>query len=625
MNILDLVVGKPIKTSDERAEQIGPAQGVPIFGLDALSSAAYGPEAALSLLIPLGLLGVQYIIPISAAIITLLVIVYFSYRQTIAAYPTGGGSYTVARFNLGAFAGLLAAAALLTDYILTAAVGISAGVGALVSAVPSLQPHTVTLCVGILVVITILNLRGVREAGVAFMVPTYLFVGTLLITVVGGLVRVALSGGHPVPVTPLPPSPAITEAVTLWLLLKVFASGCTALTGVEAVSNGVKAFREPAVKNAQRTLTVIIFLLAVLLAGISYLVKVYGIAATDPGKPGYQSLLSMLIATVFGKGVFYYLTIASILFVLSLSANTAFADFPRLCRSISQNNYLPHAFGYRGRRLVYTYGIIILALLTCLLLLLFDGVTDKLIPLYAVGAFLAFTLSQFGMVVHWRKNRGAHWMKSALVNGFGALVTGITVIVVLVAKFAEGAWITLLFIPLTIVFFTAVRRHYHSLKILTTCKVPVQAASLSQPPIAVIPIDRWSNITRQGIEFAARLSPEVIALHVEPDEHSELLREDWERYVEQPFRAAGREPPKLCLLPSPYRFIIIPIIQFVLELSKKHPDRSIIVVIPELVEDKWYEYFLHNQRGRLLEWVLLARGNERIFTVTAPWYAGERT
>src|SRR6266702_956963 len=249
----------------------------------------------------------------------------------------------------------------------------------------------------------------------------------------------------------------MTEAVTLWLLLKVFASGCTALTGVEAVSNGVKAFREPAVKNAQRTLTVIIFLLAVLLAGISYLVKVYGIAATDPGKPGYQSLLSMLIATVFGKGVFYYLTIASILFVLSLSANTAFADFPRLCRSISQNNYLPHAFGYRGRRLVYTYGIIILALLTCLLLLLFDGVTDKLIPLYAVGAFLAFTLSQFGMVVHWRKNRGAHWMKSALVNGLGGFVTGVTVIVVLVAKFAEGAWITFIFIPLLIFFFRLVR------------------------------------------------------------------------------------------------------------------------------------------------------------------------
>jgi len=624
MNLLDIVVGKPIKSSDERAEQVGPVQGIPIFGLDGLSSAAYGPEAALSLLIPLGLLGVRYIVPISAAIITLLIIVYFSYRQTIAAYPSGGGSYTVARFNLGAPAGLLAAAALLADYILTAAVGISAGVGALISAVPSLLPHTVTLCVCILIVITILNLRGVRDAGLVFALPTYLFVGTLLITIAGGVLRVALSGGHPTPVAPLPPPPPMVAAVSFWLLLKVFASGCTALTGVEAVSNGVKAFREPAVKNARKTLTVIIFLLAVLLAGISYLVKVYGIAATDPGKPGYQSVLSMLVAAVFGKGIFYYLTIASILLVLSLSANTAFADFPRLCRAIAQNNYLPHVFGYRGRRLVYSYGITMLAVLCGVLLILFGGVTDRLIPLYAVGAFLAFTLSQAGMVMHWLKNREPHWLKSALVNGLGAFVTGVTTAVVLVAKFKDGAWITLLFVPVTIFLFVMVRRHYHHVKILTTCKCAVDVAGLGQPPIAVIAIDRWSNISRQGIEFAARLSPEVIALHVEPNEHSELLKDDWDRYVEGPFRAAGKEPPKLDVLPSPYRFVIVPIVQFVLDLSKKHPTRNIVVVIPELVEDRWYEYFLHNQRGRLLEWALLARGNERIFTVSAPWYAGER-
>jgi len=625
MNILDVLVGKPIKTSDERAERIGPAQGIPIFGLDALSSAAYGPEAALSLLIPLGLLGVQYIIPISAAIITLLVIVYFSYRQTIEAYPAGGGSYTVARFNLGAPASLLAAAALLADYILTAAVGISAGVGALVSAVPSLLPHTMSICVGILIVITIINLRGVREAGLFFAVPTYLFVGTLLITIVVGVVRVLLSGGHPTQVAPLPPPPPITAAVSYWLMLKVFASGCTALTGVEAVSNGVKAFREPAVKNAQRTLTVIIFILAVLLAGISYLVKAYGIVATDPGRPGYQSILAMLVAAVFGKGYFYYLTIASILIVLSLSANTAFADFPRLCRAIAQNNYLPHAFGYRGRRLVYTYGIVVLAVLCGGLLILFGGITDRLIPLYAVGAFLAFTLSQSGMVVHWWRKRGPHWLKSALVNGLGAIVTGVTTIVVLVAKFVEGAWITLLFIPSTIVLFSAVRRHYHTIRVLTTTRVPVYPPNPSQPPIAVIPIERWSNIARQGIETAARLSPEVIALHVDPEENSELLREDWERYVERPFRSAGKEPPKLEILPSPYRFIIIPIIQFILNLSQKYPDRTIVVVIPELVEDRWYEYFLHNQRGRLLEWMLLVNGNARIFTVSAPWYVGERS
>jgi amino acid transporter len=619
MNLLDFVVGKPLKTTDERAEQVGPARGIPIFGLDALSSAAYGPEAALNLLIPLGLVGVRYLVPISAAIITLLVIVYFSYRQTIAAYPNGGGSYTVARFNLGASASLLAAAALLADYILTAAVGISAGVGALVSAVPSLLPHTLSLCLGILIVVTIINLRGVREAGLAFAMPTYLFVGTLFITILAGIFRVVASGGHPVPVTPLPLAAPITATVSYWLLLKAFASGCTALTGVEAVSNGVKAFRRPAVKNAQLTLTVIIAILAVLLAGICYLVKVYGIVATDPGQPGYQSLLSMLIAAVFGRGYFYYVTIASILIVLSLSANTAFADFPRLCRAIAQNNYLPHVFNYRGRRLVYTYGIVVLAVLCGVILIIFGGVTDRLIPLYAVGAFLAFTLSQSGMVMHWWKHRRPHWEKSAFVNGLGAFVTAITVIVVLVAKFIEGAWITLLFIPLCIYLFTVVRRHYHAVKMLTFCTDPVSPQSLEKHPIAVIAIDRWSKISRQGIEFAARLSPEVIALHVEPTEHSELLTANWERYVAQPFRAADKKPPKLHFLPSPYRLVIIPVVQYILELSKKHPGRDIIVVIPELVEDRWYEYFFHNQRGRLLEWVLLARGNEHIFVVSAPW------
>ena len=623
MNILDLLVGKPLKTAEERAEQIGPAAGIPIFGLDALSSAAYGPEAALSLMIPLGLVGVQYIIPISAAIITLLIIVYFSYRQTIEAYPTGGGSYTVARFNLGAFWGLLAAAALLADYILTAAVGISAGVGALISAVPSLLPHTLFLCLAILLVITIINLRGVKDAGTAFLVPTYLFVGCLLIVIMGGILRTLLGGGHPAPASPLPPPPLPVETVTYWLLLRVFASGCTALTGVEAVSNGVKAFREPRVKNAQLTLTVIIAILAVLLAGISYLVKVYGIVATDPGQPGYQSILSLLIAAVFGKGIFYYVAIGSILLVLSLSANTAFADFPRLCRAISANNYLPHGFAQRGRRLVYTQGIVVLALLSGILLFLFGGITDRLIPLYAVGAFLAFTLSQAGMVRHWWKKRGPNWLKSALVNGLGAFVTGITVLVVLVAKFAQGAWLTLLFIPVVLILFRTVRMHYHNIAVSSSCTEPMQAPCADdKPSIVVVPLERWSTLGRQGLEFACRLSSEVIGVHVEPGEtdHAALLTEDWERYVVAPFRECGRPVPTLKLLSSPYRFVVIPIVQFVLELSKNNPTRQIVVVIPELVEERWYEYFLHNQRARLLEWMLLARGNERIFTVSSPYY-----
>jgi len=620
MNILDLIVGKPLKTSEERAEQIGPAAGIAIFGLDALSSAAYGPEAALTLLIPLGLLGVQFIVPISAAIITLLIIVYFSYRQTIEAYPTGGGSYTVARFNLGTFWGLLAAGALLADYILTAAVGISAGVGALTSALPRLLPHTLGICLVILVAITIVNLRGVRESGKAFLLPTYLFVATLLIAIAGGIVKVMMSGGHPTPVAPLPPAPLQVQAVTYWLLLRVFASGCTALTGVEAVSNGVRAFREPAVKNAQRTLTMIIGILAILLAGISYLVKVYGITATDPGKPGYQTVLSMMIGAVFGKGAFYYVSITAILLVLSLSANTAFADFPRLCRAIAQNNYLPHGFAQRGRRLVYTQGIVVLAVLCGFLLVIFRGVTDRLIPLYAVGAFLAFTLSQAGMVRHWWKVRGPHWEKSVLVNGLGAFVTGVTVLVVLLAKSTEGAWITLLFIPLMIFAFYAVRRHYHNVAVATRCTIPVELGEIKEPPLVVVPVDRWSAITKQALEFASRLSREVIVVHVELSEHSALLKEEWARYVERGYREAGTPAPSLRILPSPYRFIVVPIVQFVLELAEKHADRQIVVVIPEFVEDRWYEFFLHNQRARLLEWMLLARGNKRIFTAASPYY-----
>jgi amino acid transporter len=623
MDVINLIFGKPLKSAEERAEQIGPTAGIPIFGLDALSSAAYGPEAALSLLIPLGLLGVQYIVPICVAIITLLVIVYFSYRQTIEAYPGGGGSYTVARFNLGAFWGLLAASALLADYILTAAVGISAGVGALISAVPRLMPHTLGLCLGILLIITIVNLRGVKDAGTAFLLPTYLFVGCLAVTIIGGLVRTVMAAGHPVPDTPLPAPPPQLQAVTYWLLLRVFASGCTALTGVEAVSNGVKAFREPRTKNAQLTLTVIIAILGILLAGISYLVKIYGIVATDPGAPGYQSILSMLIAAVFGKGAFYYVAIASILFVLSLSANTAFADFPRLCRAISQNNYLPHGFSQRGRRLVYTEGIVALAIGTAFLLVVFGGVTDRLIPLYAVGAFLAFTLSQAGMVRHWWKTRGPHWGKSAFVNGLGAFVTGITVIVVLVAKFKDGAWLTILFIPLTLTLFHWVRSHYHSVSVATRAMAPVFPPVREQPPIVLMPMDRWSAVTRQGLEFASRLSPEVTALHVELDEHATLLHEDWERYVAAPYREAGMQPPALVMVPSPYRFVVVPLVEYVLNLSERHPERKIVVVIPEFVEDRWYEYFLHNQRARLLQWVLLAKGNQRIYTVASPYYLPE--
>ena len=349
MKLGDLFLGRPLATEDETAQRIGPAKGIPIFGLDALSSAAYGPEAALTLLISLGMAGIAYILPISIGIVVLLGIVYFSYRQTIEAYPQGGGSYTVASENLGVWAGLLAAASLMVDYVLTAAVGISAGVGALVSAVPSLQRHTLIMCLGILIVLTLVNLRGVRETGGIFLVPTYLFIVCLLGMIAIGLFKSIAANGHPVPVVAPPKLMSATAGVGAWLLLRAFASGCTAMTGVEAVSNGVMAFKDPTYKYARRTLTIIIVILMVMLLGVAYLVPAYGVAATVPGEQGYQSVLSQLLAAITGKGGFYWVSIVSILVVLSLSANTAFADFPRLSRAIALNGFLPYALTVRGR------------------------------------------------------------------------------------------------------------------------------------------------------------------------------------------------------------------------------------------------------------------------------------
>ncbi|MDP9169525.1 MAG: APC family permease, partial [Acidobacteriota bacterium] len=462
MSLVDIVFGKPLASDEDAQQRVGTAAGIPIFGLDALGSAAYGPEAALTMLLPLGVLGVSYALPITIGIVVLLIIVYFSYRQTIAAYPTGGGSYTVARFNLGARVGLVAAAALMVDYLLNVAVGISTGVGALISAAPALQPFTLPLCLAILALITFVNLRGVREAGTVFMLPTYLFLACLLSAVGLGVFKVVMSGGHPAPVV-APPKPhaAAAAGISVWLLIKAFSSGCTAMTGVEAVSNGVQAFREPAAKTAQRTLTVIIAVLVVLLLGIAFLARAYNIAATEPGQANYESLLSQLLGAVAGKGIFYYVSIGSILVVLALSANTSFADFPRLCRVVAQNGYLPYGFATRGRRLVYSYGVYALAALSAVLLTAFGGVTDRLIPLFAIGAFLSFTLSQAGMVMHWRKHKGPHSNKSLVVNALGAAVTGITVLVVMVAKFSEGAWITLVMIPALLFLMGGIRRHYH--------------------------------------------------------------------------------------------------------------------------------------------------------------------
>ncbi|PTL84401.1 APC family permease [Vitiosangium sp. GDMCC 1.1324] len=624
MSWKELLLGKPIPNDEAEEEKIGPLTGIPVLGLDALASAAYGPEAALTILLVLGTGGIRYIGPLVIVIAALLLIVQFSYRQTIAAYPDGGGSYSVARANLGTKPALLAAAALALDYVLNVAVAISAGVGALVSAVPVLFPHMLALCLVLLGLLTLVNLRGVRTAGMLFMLPTYLFVACLGITIVVGLVKLVGSAGHPTPVVPPPRLPAGTATVSLWLLMRAFASGCTAMTGVEAVSNGVPLFREPRVQGAQRTLSSIVGTLVLLLAGVALMCHAYGIGATPPGQAGFQSVLSQMVSAVMGRGVFYYVTIAAIVAVLCLSANTSFADFPRLCRVLALDGNLPASFAHSGRRLVFSTGIIILSLLAGVLLVVFGGVTDHLIPLFAVGAFLAFTLSQLGMVAHWRKSTAPRARHYRVVNGTGAVATALTLGVVAVSKFLEGAWLTFVFIPLAYALFRANRRHYVKVARATETHQPMRVTPVTAP-VVVVPIKRLDLVAEKGLQFALSISPEVyvVQVHAQPQE-SEEIGSNWKSLVEAPLRAAGLPVPKLVVLASTYRQVIDPLLGYVRKLAGQHPDRFIAVLVPELIEHRWYHYLLRSHTATLLKMMLLFRGGPRVVVINAPWYLRER-
>ena len=636
MRLTDQLFGHPLASSEEGEQKIGVFGGVPSLGLDGLSSAAYGPEAALTILLPLGVLGLNYIGPITLVILALLTILYFSYKQTITAYPNGGGSYTVAKENLGIRFGLLAAAALMLDYTLTVAVGISAGVGALISAVPSFHRHTLALCLGFLTLITVVNLRGAREAGAIFALPTYLFVLTLGGVLVYGLVQTFGHGGHPLPVIAPPMVPKAAEGVTLWLLLRAFASGCTAMTGVEAVSNGVTIFAKPIVANAQKTLTAIVLILLVLLAGIAFLCHAYGIAAMDEASPGYQSVVSLLLNAVVGHGAAYFVTLSSVLAVLILSANTSYAGFPRLCRLVAMDGYLPHVFALIGRRLVYTVGILFLTGLSTILLVAFKGITDKLIPLYAVGAFLAFTLSQAGMVMHWRKlaASGAGKEKAGaggalFINGLGAVCTALALSIILVAKFTAGAWITVLILPALLGIFFGVRRQYDVVKTQIGKPVPLNLVH-NEPPVVVVPIGEWNIVSERALRFGMRLSPDVFGVYVKlPDalgndedgaKLAEELRGCWAAQVEVPARAAGLPAPHLEILSSPYRRITAPLMAYLNQLKPEYPDRLIAVIIPELVEMRWWAWLLHNHRATALKANLLLLRDPKIVVINVPWY-----
>jgi amino acid transporter len=636
MSLLNLILGRRLANEEYVERKISAFEGVPAMGLDGLGSSSYGPEAAMTVLVPLGAASTAYLGMVMLPILALLAILYLSYRQTIRAYPSNGGAYTVSKANLGTNASLLAASALMIDYVLNVAVGISAGVGALTSAVPLLHPYTLGLCLAILVLVTFMNLRGTMDAGRAWALPTYLFVGSFFLILAIGVYKSVAAGGAPEPVVAPHGAATAAEAVSIWLLLRSFSAGCTAMTGVEAVSNGVSAFREPVITRAHRTLGIICAILAILLGGISYLVHCYGITAMDQSQDGYQSVLSQLAGAVIGRGPFYYIAIISVLCVLCLSANTSFVDFPRVCRLVAGDDFLPRPFAAVGRRLVFSVGIIYLAAAAALLLIAFDGITDRLIPLFAIGAFLTFTMSQLGMIVHWRSelqrastSRDRHKHRASLaINGTGAVTTGIALVIIIVAKFREGAWVTLLVIPCVIILLRTVKRYYVRLDAQLREDGPLDLRDIS-PPIVLVVTESWNRLTDRALRFALRLTPDVVAVHLValggPDvqEHHRLLRRRWSNDVEQPARQASRKPPRLELLEAHYRRIEGPLLKFVAATEGENPDRLIAVLIPQVVEEHWWQYLLHGRRARRLRAALLRYGGSRTVVINLPWYMEE--
>lgn len=623
MSLLNKIMGRPLASTEKKKQELTVITGVPALGLDALASTAYGPEAALLILMPLGTLGLHYFFYLTLAVVATLLTLYFSYQQTTAAYPNGGGAYVVAGANLGKRAGLLAAIALLVDYLLNVAVGISAGVGAIVSALPALHPYTLSLCLLVLFTLTILNLRGIRESGLAFALPTIAFVICIGISILMGLHAAWHSRGHSLVLA----APSFSEkpsALTFWLLLGAFANGLTAMTGVEAVSNAVPLFRKPTVKNAQRTLTIIIVILSLFLLALAYLCPAYHLVAMDESKPGYQTILSQLVAATTGRGTFYYFSIVSIFIVLTYSAQTSFSGFPRVCRLLAEDSFLPHFFAERGRRLVFSQGIIILAILSAILLIVFKGITNNLIPLFAVGAFSAFLFSQTGMVLHWlHKGYKKHGLK-LFFNALGALTTAVALVIIVVTKFLQGAWMVALIAPALFFLLVKIRRHYGEVHREIENPLELQVSRL-QPPIVIIPIHGWNRVSEKAVRFGLLLSDDISAVYVqsEADEDLEKLKRLWSKKVGQPAKAAHSAIPQLEIIQSPYRRIYQPILDFVEKKRHEHPGRLIAVVIPELVEPHWYEYLLHNIHAAGLRALLFLKRDQRTVVITTPWYLHE--
>jgi amino acid transporter len=593
-----LFVGRPLAPEQLAHERLSKRIALAVFSSDALSSVAYATEAILIALLAAQQQALGYATPIAVGIALLLITVAFSYRQTIIAYPQGGGTYIVSRENLGTIPSLVAASALLIDYVLTVAVSMSASVAAISSAISALEPYRVELAVGLIALVTLANLRGIKESGRIFAVPTYLFVVSMFVLIGVGLFKVISSGGA-VAAAPQPAIPLISEEMqdlSFFLLLRAFAAGCTALTGIEAIADGVPAFRKPESRNASITLVIMAVILCTMFLGTTVLANAYHII--PDGSPQPETANSQLARVIFGNGSpFYYILQVATMLILVLASNTAFADFPRLSYFLSRDRFLPRQFAQRGDRLVFSNGVVALGIISALLVIAFGAREQALLHLYAVGVFMSFTLSQFGMVQRWRRLRTPGWQRNAAINLLGATVTGTVLVVIASTKFLEGAWAVLLMIPIMVVTLRAVHWHYSEVaKQLSLADAP--------PPIAVrrhTAVVLISGVHRgviPALQYGLSLAPDnVTAVYVDMDaEATHKLQEKWKQW--------GSGVP-LVVLSSPYRSLVRPLMNYIDEIDKQYDDDVLTIILPEFIPSKWWQHLLHNQTALLIKATLL--------------------
>ncbi len=585
------LIGSPLPTQQLADKRLNKIRALAAFSPDALSSIAYANQEIYLGLVVAGSAGLVLAWPIGLVIVGVLIIVAISYYQTIHGYPSGGGSYIVARANIGILPGLVAAGALLLDYLLCAAVSLTAGVDAIASAFPSLLPYKTVIALGLLGLIMLANLRGLRETGTIMAVPVYLFLFTYVPMLIYGGIHLWIEG--PTPMASVAPQPV--QPLTLFLILHTFATGCTALTGIEAISNGVPAFHKPESKNAGRTLIVMAILMGVLFVGSIGLTQFLGIIA-GPN----ETILSALARHLLGSGPAYVLIQFSTLLILAVAANTSFADFPRLSAILARDGFLPRQFTGLGDRLVFTNGIIFLAIAAGVLIVIFGGNSHLLIPLFAIGAFLAFTLSQSGMVVHWIREQSQNWRLKAFLNGLGAITTATTVVIITISKFREGAWITVLLIPIFVAVFLRIHQHYQDVgKQLSLRGLPPDIKP-SPPMRLIIPVSGVHRGIIDAMNLAQSISRDITAVYIELEPGSgEQMRKEWECW--------WPDIP-LVVLPSPFRSIIRPLLDYLDEDDRKHNDGTLAaVVLPEFIPARWWQQLLHNQTSLLIKAALTYR------------------